>query len=64
MPMPEDVCRTCNGARRITRTRKDGSTYREDCPACGGCGSRHAGVTRQELDRDNYHNEPRKKPLK
>jgi len=56
----EDRCTRCNGSGRLTVERKDGTTWRVECQACGGCGSKHAGISRDELRRLNYDNHPRR----
>ena len=58
--MTEDTCRRCRGRKRVTVETKGGYTYRVECPDCGGCGSKHAGITRDELERDGYNNRPRR----
>ena len=54
----EDKCNRCNGHGRVTIEKADGTTWRVECPDCDGCGSKHAGISREELDRDNYDNRP------
>jgi hypothetical protein len=34
---------------------KDGTQADVACPACGGCGSKHAGVPRAQLEREGYY---------